>query len=119
MKRINESEIISSGRPVRPLGHPDLFWYRPDYAIKEGSVSEYKLTGIATPLLPGANFDSEVFVDPRDVPQLSDIQVIENTTYIDEAGKTRAKVVLKIKNSSKKKEDTKGIDARIYQPRGA
>jgi hypothetical protein len=53
------------------------------------------------------------------VPQLSDIQVIENTTYVDEAGKTRAKVVLKIKNSSKKKEDTKGIDARIYQPRGA
>lgn len=119
MKRINESEVISSGRPVRPAGHPDLFWYRPDYVIKEGSVSEYKTTGIATPFLIGANFDSNVIVDTKDVPELSDIEIVTNTTYIDEAGKTRAKLVLKIKNSSKNKENIKGIDARIYQPRGA
>lgn len=119
MAKINESEITSSGRPVRPAGHPDLFWYRPEYAIVEGSVGEYRFTGIATPALTGSDFGTTLFVNPKDVPQPSDIFLVENTTYADEAGKTRGKIILKIKNSSKKKEDTKGVDARVYQPRGA
>jgi hypothetical protein len=32
--------LYRPGRPVRPDGHPDLFWYRPDYAIKRGEFKE-------------------------------------------------------------------------------
>lgn len=118
MAKINEPEINSSGRPVRPAGHPDLFWYRPGYAVIEGTAGEYSFTGNLLAPITSSNFGGDLFVDPKDVPQLSDIQIIENTTYGDEAGKTRAKIVLKIKNSSKLKDNTKGVDARIYQPRG-
>lgn len=52
--------------------------------------------------------DDELKVN--DVPQLEDIQVVENTTYVDDKGITRAKIVLKVRNSSGK--TLLGVDAR-------
>ena len=96
MAKINEPEINSSGRPVRPAGHPDLFWYRPGYAVIEGTAGEYSFTGNLLAPITSSDFGGDLFVDPKDVPQLSDIQIIENTTYGDQAGNTSAKIVLKI-----------------------
>lgn len=46
----------------------------------------------------------------NDVPQLEDITVLENTTYTDSKGITRAKLVLRVRNSSGK--NLLGVDAR-------
>ena len=46
----------------------------------------------------------------NNVPQLEDIEVIENTTYIDDKGITRGKIVLKVRNSSG--QNLLGVDAR-------
>lgn len=46
----------------------------------------------------------------NNVPQLEDIEVIENTTYVDDKGITRARIVLKVRNSSGK--PLLGVDAR-------
>jgi len=47
--------------------------------------------------------------EPNDVPQLEDISEFDNYLYIDEAGKTRAAIVIKVYNSSGK--NLKGVDA--------
>jgi hypothetical protein len=44
-------------------------------------------------------------------PQLADISVFSNTTYLDSKGVTRARLVLKVKNSSGKK--LLGVDTKI------
>lgn len=44
-------------------------------------------------------------------PQLADISVFSNTTYLDTKGVTRARLVLKVKNSSGKK--LLGVDTKI------
>jgi len=48
--------------------------------------------------------------EANNVPQLEDIEVIENTTYVDDKGVTRGKIVLKVRNSSGQK--LLGVDAR-------
>ena len=56
----------------------------------------------------------------EDVPQLSDIEDIQYIKYFDPVSKIeKLKVVIKIRNASKNKKDVDGVDARIYQPRGA
>ena len=47
--------------------------------------------------------------EPHDVPQLEDISEFDNYLYIDETGKTRAAIVIKVYNSSGK--NLKGVDA--------
>ena len=44
-------------------------------------------------------------------PQLADISVFSNTTYLDTKGVTRARLVLKVNNSSGKK--LLGVDTKI------
>lgn len=44
-------------------------------------------------------------------PQLADISVFSNSTYLDSKGVTRARLVLKVKNSSGKK--LLGVDTKI------
>lgn len=48
--------------------------------------------------------------ESNNVPQLEDIQVIENTTYVDDKGITRGRVVIRVRNSSGK--TLLGVDAR-------
>jgi hypothetical protein len=48
--------------------------------------------------------------ETNNVPQLEDIEVVENTTYVDDKGITRGKIVLKVRNSSGQK--LLGVDAR-------
>lgn len=44
------------------------------------------------------------------VPQLEDIEIVENTTYLNDRGIRRAKLVIRVRNSSGKK--LIGVDAR-------
>jgi hypothetical protein len=135
MAKISESDIVSSGKPVRPAGHKDLFWYDPSKPIVIGEESEYRATGVRSitgslsgsllsgaqsPKGPGSAGVIAGVVESSDVPNLSDIEKIEYIKYFDPVTKVeKAKVVIKIRNSSKNKSNVVGVDARIYQPRGA
>lgn len=138
MAKISESEIVSNGKPVRPAGHPDLFWYDPSKPIVVGEESEYRATGVRSisgsglsgSLLSGAISPDETIKDAEeiiknaitssDVPQLVDIEDVQYIKYYDPVTKVeKAKAIIKIRNSSKNKKNVVGVDARIYQPRGA
>lgn len=137
MAKISESDIVSSGKPVRPAGHKDLFWYDPSKPIVIGEESEYRATGVRSitgslsgSLLAGSKLPDGAItaaanaiagaISSSDVPNLSDIENIEYIKYFDPVTKVeKAKAVIKIRNSSKNKSNIAGVDARIYQPRGA
>lgn len=136
IKRVPKQNIVSGTKRVLPAGHPDLIWYDPSEVIIVGEESEYNSTGSVIPIgvkgLTGAieansesseeeknNEDSKNSTDLSDVPQLSDIESVTFTKYFDPVTKVeKAKAVIKIRNSSKTKENVAGVDARIYQPRG-
>lgn len=136
-KRISESDIVSAGKRVLPAGHPDLVWYDPSKVIVVGEESTYRASGTGVSAVSGSlggalvsgsqspekeNISEKevAAVEKVDVPQLSDIEDVQYTTYFDPVSKIeKAKVVIKIRNSSKNKENVAGVDARIYQPRGA
>ena len=130
MAKISNLDIASSGKLVRPAGHPDLIWLDPSQVIIVGEESEYRATGSRVPaasLVFSGSHDSpgkaKVIdkdpVEPSDVPQLSDIENIQYVKYFDPVSKIeKAKAIIKIRNSSKNKNNVAGVDARIYQPRG-
>lgn len=125
VKRVPKNTIVSGGKRVLPAGHPDLFWYDPSEVIVIGD-EQYIVAGSKVPAGVGDVPDSLVGEDPgeekendkrtevtADVPQLSDIESIEFTKYFNEANVERAKVIIKIRNSSKNKDNVVGVDARI------
>ena len=137
VKRIPKQDIVSGGKRVLPAGNADIFWYDANEIIIEGQDSEYKSTGSVVPvginnlggsLKAGSEKSEEEKskeedkgkTELSDVPDLSDIESITYTKYFDPVTKVeKAKAVIKIRNSSKNKENIAGVDARIYQPRGA
>lgn len=50
---------------------------------------------------------------PKDTVQLTDIESITYEQYLLEDGSKKIRAILKIRNSSKTKEDVIGVDARI------
>ncbi len=126
-KRVSKSSIVSTTKRVLPAGHPDLVWYDPSEVIIIGEDSEYKVsgTGVSTflsgSLTSGSPISgSGVLSESADVPQLSDIEDIQYVKYFDPVSKIeKLKVIIKIRNASKNKNDVAGVDARVYQPRGA
>jgi hypothetical protein len=125
--RVPKSSIVSTTKRVLPAGHPDLVWYDPNEVIVVGEKSEYKVSGtgvssfLSGSLTSGSpRAESEVISESADVPQLSDIEDIQYVKYFDPVSKIeKLKVIIKIRNASKNKKDVDGVDARVYQPRGA
>jgi hypothetical protein len=134
MAKISNLDIATSGKLVRPAGHPDLIWLDPSQVIIVGEESEYRATGSRVPaaslLFSGSHDEPDkakvieegnktIVAESSDVPQLSDIENIQYIKYFDPVSKIeKAKAIIKIRNSSKNKKDIAGVDARIYQPRG-
>ncbi len=136
VKRVSKSSIVSTTKRVLPAGHPDLVWYDPNEVIIVGEDSEYKVSGtgvsFSSALLSGSLIsgsenpnkveeekDKKSSEEPSDVPQLSDIESVQYVKYFDPVSKIeKAKAIIKIRNSSKNKDNVAGVDARIYQPRG-
>jgi len=135
-KRVSKSSIVSTTKRVLPAGHPDLVWYDPSEVIIIGEESEYKVSGtgvsfssalLSGSLISGSENPNKVeeekgkksLEEPSDVPQLSDIESVQYVKYFDPVSKIeKAKAIIKIRNSSKNKNNVAGVDARIYQPRG-
>lgn len=133
-KKIPQANIVKGQKRVLPAGHPLLAFYSPDEVIIEGSVSDYSIVGKSFPAgsnlltslgqeetasqsLVGNKEDPKgIELEEKDVPDLSDITILTNTTYFNETNVQKAKIILKVKNKSKNKENVKGVDARIYYP---
>ena len=135
MAKISNLDIASSGKLVRPAVHEDLIWLDPSQVIIVGEESQYRATGTRVPaasvLFSGSHDTPEkaeeiedgnkkIVTESSDVPQLSDIEHLQYVKYFDPVSKIeKAKAIIKIRNSSKNKENIAGVDARIYQTRGA
>jgi hypothetical protein len=135
-KRIRKESIVSGSERVLSADQLDLIaWYHPKEVIivGEDEKSEYLTTGSRIPsgvnslsgslLAPGPSGPSGPsglqITEVTDVPQLSDIESVQYVKYFDPVSKIeKAKVIIKIRNSSKNKNNVAGVDARIYQPRG-
>ena len=111
--RISENSITSEAPITIYTSSKDIAFLDPrKYRAIDGKIISSSL---------GSNLldSSEIYIDTtiaegeskaNDVPQLEDITVIENTTYVDDKGITRARLVIKVRNSSGK--PLLGVDAR-------
>jgi hypothetical protein len=108
--RISNLDITQNSEPVISLGTADSYFMNPKYvryAPRPTSLmSDEIIDGLAGP------------ETPNDVPQLSDIESVIKSVYWDtKTNKTKAKLVIRIRNSSGK--ILSGIDARIAVPEGS
>jgi len=111
--RVSENSITSEAPITIYTSSKDIAFLDPrKYRAIDGKIISSSL---------GSNLldSSEIYIDTtiaegeskaNDVPQLEDITVIENTTYVDDKGITRARLVIKVRNSSGK--PLLGVDAR-------
>lgn len=127
MSKISKSDIVSSGKIVRPAGHEDLLWLDSSEVIIVGEESEFKASGTRVPVWsvgpdgptgpgasgPGASGPGVTGPVTEDVPSLSDIESVTFQQYKNKEGVTKVKAFIKIRNSSKNKKNVKGVDARI------
>jgi hypothetical protein len=74
-------------------------------------LSQYSSSGLLDGKTDYLDTDDDPSDDKiNDVPQLEDIQLITNEAYIDSKGITRARLVIRVRNSSGK--NLLGVDAR-------
>lgn len=126
--RVPEQAIVSNPKIVLPEGHPDAIWFNPSAIIttksSEIQYGRYLTTPFAS-LIQTASSASEAaeaaeaanVVTLVDVPNLTDIELFSSTKYYDPVTKVeKAKIVIKVTNTSKDKKNIEGVDARVYNP---
>lgn len=114
--RIPETKIVGPSRFRKPLadlvtGETRAFVspYLPSPGTGDGD-------GDGTPKPEPKDPGDELVVD---VPSLTDIESVVKTKYFDPVTKVeKAKIVIKIRNSSKNKSNIAGVDARIPPKEG-
>jgi hypothetical protein len=108
--RISNLDLTQNAEPVVNPGTADAYYMNSKYvryAPVPGSRSAEGLFEL--PDGPGT---------PNETPQLSDIEFVTKSVYLDtKTNKTKAKLVIRIRNSSGKV--LSGIDARIAIPTGS
>jgi len=98
--KITDTSGIS---PVVDNSYRARFFMDPKYMRGQGSYSDYTSSGMLGLSNSSKDFllsQSEEYLGP-DSPNLEDIMLIENTTYKNELGQTRSKLVFQVKNSSR------------------
>jgi hypothetical protein len=112
-KRISENSITSEAPITLYTSSKDVAFLDPrKYRAIEGKIISNSLGSNLLDSLgiyintdvPGEEFKG------NDVPQLEDIEILENTTYKDDKGVTRGRIVLRVRNSSG--QNLLGVDAR-------
>lgn len=132
-KRIPDTAIVGAGPTVIYDDDPDLFLYDLSKIVlkKRNATSNQNYIaqppGAGTPLPggtppPGAPLPPPAPnpvdpLPPLDIVDLTDIESILYDQYYDQTSKlVKCKVVIKIRNSSSKKNNVSGVDARVYNP---
>jgi hypothetical protein len=112
-KAPKEKVLDTTGIPLIPViaGSPEDAKLADQYKIVTGRQTGFKTSSIlGVNFYPSLSSTLEEEDLSADVPHLADIELITNTTYQDDAGQTRAKLVFKIRNSSKNE-----VDSVVYQ----
>lgn len=126
MKNTDKKKVVEGAPIVEPENSPALVFLRKDRAL---TVGVGKSAEIATPFgIGGAGGpgdgpenpeDPEEPVDPTDKPDLSDIEEITFEQYFDSFNSIRYNAILKVRNSSKRKDQVIAVDARNTPKGGA
>ena len=118
--RTDQKEILVGPPVVLPLNSPDRVFVRKSAILDIEDGSQPKLP---TPFGIGSGGGSSVGSDPNlpiailDIPQLTDIENVTYVQYFDAFNSIRIKAIVKIRNSSKVKDNVIGVDAR-NEPKG-
>ena len=124
--RVPKAAIVRGAPIVITTDDEFISFYDPSqFLVKEGGKFQY------TKFSPGSPFSSSyssatksetikpevALIDLPDVPNLTDIQLFSSTKYYDPVTKVeKAKLVIKVTNTSKDKSNIGGVDARVYNP---
>jgi hypothetical protein len=108
--RISNLDLTQNAEPVVNLGTADSYYMNKKYVRYAPNPTSRSAEGLAErPDGPGT---------PNEIPQLSDIESVTKSVYLDtKTNETKAKLVIRIRNSSGK--ILSGIDARIAVPEGS
>lgn len=115
-KRVSGKRVVEGAAIIISEKNPELVWMSPKSIIlsKEGLFSFDKYLGNN----PFKTFDSDFVgggdleTDNRDTVHLTDIENIKYESYLSTTGELKYRAILKIRNSSKVKEDVIGVDGR-------
>lgn len=123
--RVPKAAIVRGAPIVVTTNDEFISFYDPSqFLVKDGGKIQY------TKFSPGSPFassfsntsvstkkDEVVIIELADVPNLTDIQLFSSTKYYDPVTKVeKAKIVIKVTNTSKDKSNIEGVDARVYNP---
>lgn len=121
-KRISADQIVSAGLVILKKGDPLIAQMNPNKVIIVDGEKYYSLVKSYSNEFPYAyevieEVDAE-YKDPdvsqKDTVDLSDIEDVTFTKYFDPVSKIeKARVAIKIRNSSSRKKEVIAVDARI------
>ena len=115
MAKNNDLEIVSTGRVTIAAGSSDASVIDPKYAKIVTGISSRSAGAIETSFGTGSFTGGSEKPNKNNIaPTLEDIYVISKGTYLNDKGETRAKLTIKVANSSGGK--IKGVDAIISVP---
>lgn len=127
-KRVPKHNVVKGGTPIVNAGsHQAIFLDPTSVVTKTAGVIDYSRYLTSNPFIstisPG---DSSVLLDQGkiliaesslDSPLLTDIESVTYESYLEpNTDIIKYRAILKIRNSSVKKDSVIGVDARIYDP---
>lgn len=115
-KRISSKRLVEGGAIILSDSNEELVWMNPKSVLikKDGQFSFDKYLGSSPFKTFGGDIidDGSISTDDKDTVQLTDIESITYQSYLSTTGELKYRAILKIRNSSKTKEDVIGVDAR-------
>lgn len=129
--RVPKASIVRGAPIVVTTDDEFISFYDPSqFLVKDGGKVQYTKFGPGSPFssafsstTPGTingavgNKAEVVPIELPDVPNLTDIELFSSTKYYDPVTKVeKAKIVIKVTNTSKDKANIEGVDARVYNP---
>ena len=112
--RVGSKNVVDGAPIVLSDSNPELVFLNPkNVLVTTGGALTFDkyLGGRDFAVVEGT--DIEEPEEPKDTVQLTDIESIIYEQYLLEDGSKKVRAILKIRNSSKTKEDVIGVDARI------
>lgn len=115
-KRISSKRLVEGGAIILSDNNEELVWMSPKGVIvKSGNQFSFDkyLGNSPFKTFGGDLIDDGLFeTDDKDTVHLTDIESITYESYLSTTGELKYRAILKIRNSSKTKEDVVGVDAR-------
>ena len=112
--RVGSKNVVDGTPIVMSDTNPELIFFNPkNVLVKSGGTFTFDkyLGDREFSTIEGS--DVEPPGEAKDTVQLTDIESIIYEQYLLEDGTKKVRAILKIRNSSKTKEDVIGVDARI------